>query len=58
MKKGEQYESSEGNPFTEMVFSLTKIKGGYGFVSRGAIQKRVSLKILSNSIINYAIKKT
>lgn len=43
IKKVEEYENSEGNPFTEMVFLPNNIKGGYGFVSGGAIQKKVSL---------------
>ena len=43
MKKVEEYENSQDNPFTEMVFLPNNIKGGYGFVSGGAIQRKVSL---------------
>lgn len=43
IKKVEEYENSEGNPFTEMVFLPNNIKGGYGFISGGAVQKKNSL---------------
>ena len=35
------YNNSDGNPFSEMVFLPNNITGGYGFISGGAVQKTI-----------------
>jgi len=41
MKKMNEYEESNYNPFVEMVFLPNNIKGGYGVVSAKMVYEKI-----------------